>query len=97
MQTIDIQINNAKIQSYTVTLKDDLPEVNATVGLYSGEKKVSEFSLNTQGYYQGLEFDLPTKMIKPIVDISKQLEVILTQKCKEQMKELPESTEASDE
>lgn len=88
MREIDININQARILSYSVTLGDDLPGVNATIGLFRGDKKISEFSLNTSGCYQGLKFDLPAKMIAPIVQTAKQLEEILTLECSRSMGEL---------
>lgn len=89
MKNISIEINNAKIESYSVELKDQLPEVNATIGLFSGEKQISSFSLNTQGFYQGVKFDLPARMIQPIIDIAHELENILTDQCKKSFVALP--------
>ena len=94
MKTIDIQINQAKIESFGVTLNSDgrVPDVNATIALLSGTKQISTFSLHTQKYYSsGVPFDLPVNMIEPIVDIAKQLEVILVAECNRQLKQLPKS------
>lgn len=94
MKPVDIQINQAKIMSYDVTLQDDgVPTVTARIGLFSGEKKITSFSLTTQTYYsEGMTFELPASMINPIVDISKQLEVILVRECNKQLKRLPMPT-----
>lgn len=91
MKAIDIQINQAKILSYAVSLNDEVvPDVTASIGLFSGKKKITSFSLTTQTYYsEGMTFELPTSMINPIVDISKQLEVILVRECNKQLKRLP--------
>jgi hypothetical protein len=93
MKAIDIQINQAKIQSYSVTLFDDkVPSVSAVIGLYSGTKQISTFHLETKSYYNsGVTFELPADMIDPIVDIAKQLEVILVRECNKQLKRLPKS------
>ena len=93
MKPIDIKINQAKILSYNVTLSDDgTPEVAASIGLFSGVKKISSFNLRTQTYYsEGLTFELPASMIEPIVDIAKQLETILVFECNKQLKRLPMS------
>ena len=91
MKAIDIQINQAKIESYSVTLYDEkVPSVRATIGLYSGTKMISTFSLESKmAYNSGVVFELPANMIEPIVDIAKQLEVVLVQECHKQLKRLP--------
>lgn len=76
MKTIDIQINNAKILSYSVEMREDsTPSITANIGLFSGVKQISTFSLSTQDWRTGLTFTLPADMIDPIVNIAKQLEV----------------------
>ncbi len=93
MKKIDININQAKLLSYSVTLGDDSPEVTATVGLYAGNKKISSFSLTTQSYYEGIKFDLSPDIVFPIVDIAKKLEAITVAQCKKALMELPEPEE----
>lgn len=94
MQTIDIQINRAKILSYSVDFANEQPEVSATIGLFSGTNKIAQFGLRTQTYYSdGITFELPPDMIEPIVSISRQLEVILVRECNKQLKRLPMGTE----
>ena len=107
MKTIDIQINQAKISSFQVNLNDDgqTPDVNASIALLSGTKQISTFGLHTQQYYSGgIRFELPPDMIEPIVQIAKELEVVLARECNKQLKQLPpteaidaEVTEQSDE
>jgi hypothetical protein len=98
MKAIDIQINQAKILSYSVELNKDKPEVSAIIGLFSGNKKISSFGLRTQTYYgEGICFELPADMIDPIVDISKQLEIILVRECNKQLKRLPAKPVESNE
>lgn len=96
MKAIDIQINQARIDSYSVTLNEDgVPGVSASIKLLSGEKEISSFSLHTQSWCSsGVRFELPADMIRPIVEISKQLEVILVRECNKQLKRLPESVDA---
>jgi hypothetical protein len=99
MKTIDIQLNQAKIQSYSVELTEGkMPEVSANIGLFSGSKKIASFGLRTQTYYsEGMSFELPASMIEPIVEISRQLEVILVRECNKQLKRLPDIVEAENE
>lgn len=91
MKAIDIQINQAKIVSYTVELKtDNKPEVAASIALLCGNKRISTFGLRTETYFsEGITFELPADMIEPIVEIAKQLEVILVRECNKQLKRLP--------
>ena len=81
MKKIDISINQAKLLSFRVTMREDEPEVNANIGLYSGEKKISDFSIDTNSYYDDNKFDLPVSMIQPILKIAKQLETITARHC----------------
>lgn len=91
MQAIDIQLNQAKITSINIDLDNkEIPQVAAQISLYSGEQKIASFGLRTQTYYtEGLTFELPPDMIEPIVNIAKQLEVILVQQCNKALKRLP--------
>ena len=94
MKKINIAINQAKLLSYNVELDDEKPEVSATIGLYSGEKKISSFSLRTEsGYLNSVKFDLPINMIGTIKQIADELEVILTRECSKSMGELPQTVE----
>lgn len=80
MRTIDIEINQAKLKSYSVQLNDDTPIVHATIGLYSGSKKISDFSISTNSWHN-VKFDLPPSMVAPIVAIANELEKIVTREC----------------
>jgi len=89
MKKIDIQINKAKIISFDVELKDDMPAVSARIGLYAGEKRISTFSLRTEDYYSdSIQFDLPARMISPILDIAKELETILVREANKSLMQL---------
>ena len=96
MRAIDIQINQAKILSYDVTLKtDSRPDVTATIGLFSGNKRISSFRLTTETYYsESITFELPIDMIEPIVEIAKQLEILLVRECNKQLRRLPSVIES---
>ncbi len=96
MRDITININQAKILSYSVELGEECPTVSATIGLFKGEKQISSFSLTTQQWMQGVKFDIPAGMIPPIVKIADQLEAILIEECSRSMNELPAHAEESD-
>ena len=84
MRDINININKARIASFNVYLLEDSLEVNATIGLYMGEKRISDFSISTQSYATNT-FELEPTMVKSINIIAKQLENIVTQKCNEKL------------
>ena len=89
MKKINIEINQAKILSYQVDLDEKYPNVCATIGLFAGEKKISEFSLRTQEYYgNSLKFELPIALLDPIKEIAKKLEEILTIEASKELKQL---------
>ena len=85
MRDIKIPINKARIQSFAVELKDDIPVVTATIGLFMGETKISTFSIGTQSWNDN-HFDLPAEMVSPILEISDQLEQILVRQCQAALK-----------
>jgi len=89
MKKIDIQINNAKLLSYNVELKEDKPEIVATIGLFAGAKQISKFSLTTHTWYSdSIAFEVPVRMIKTIKKMAAELEDILILKCSQSMGEL---------
>ena len=90
MKKIDIAINQAKLLSYRVTLKDDEPEIYANIGLYAGNKKISDFSIDSHSYYDEQKFDIPVKMIPPIMKIAKELEIITALHCSSAIGQLTE-------
>ncbi len=92
MKKIDIQINQAKLLSYSVEMTDDNPEVTATIGLFSGEKQISTFSLSTKSW-QDVSFDLPISMIGPIKELASEIEIILIRQCSAAMGALGEGNE----
>lgn len=89
MKNMDININQARLLSYDVNLQEDRPEISATIGLYAGQKKISNFSITTRNYYEGVRFDLPPSMIEPILKIARELETITIRECNRAMAELP--------
>ena len=83
MENINIEINRAKLTYFTVNIMDDgaLPRVYAQIDLLSGNKKISEFTIDSDTYQNERKFDVPTGMIKPILKLAKELETIVTLKC----------------
>lgn len=81
MRQIDVQITKGQIESFAITLKDNMPDVNAQVSLFTADgKKISTFTIGTQGYYDS-KFELPLEMIQPILQIADRLERIVILEC----------------
>lgn len=88
MKKIDIRITKARITAYAVSMDETLPEVTATIGLYTdGGKEISTFALSTKSW-NDTTFVLPARMVPAIREISDQLEVILIRECNKTMKTL---------
>lgn len=84
-RSIDIQITKGKIESFSVELKEDLPVVTATVGLFTADnKKISSFSIGSANWMND-KFEVPPEMIQPILDISQDLERIVMNRCNSMM------------
>jgi hypothetical protein len=95
MKPIDISINKARILSFTVTLKDDKPEVSATIGLYSpNDTRIAEYSLATNHWNANLKLDLPFDLVPPIKEIAAVLERIVALHCQGSMLQLPGKSSA---
>ncbi len=90
MKKIDIAINQAKILSFNVTLNEEKPEVSSCIGLFAGNKKISEFNISTNAWNDVKKFEIPVSMIKPILKIAKDLEQITALKCSAAIGQLTE-------
>ncbi len=87
---IDIAVNNARLESFSVCSLSNkkIPDIGATLGLYAGEKKISEFRITTNSWDDN-KFIAPIKLHESIVKIAIELEVIATQLCNSEMAQLP--------
>jgi len=91
MKRIKVEITKAELTGFRVDIENGHPDVSASINLYTENGvKVSSFSVSTNEYMAGPNFDLPIDMIQPIVDIGKQLEAIVTRQCNTALKLLPE-------
>ena len=89
MNTIDININRGKLESFSVELNEDKLEIAAAIGLYAGQKRITSFTVSTRSYFDP-RFDVPPEMIEPVFSIARQIETIVIQQCRKAMAELPE-------
>lgn len=91
MKKLNIEITKAQIMSYSVQLGENKPSVSATIGLFTdGGKKISDYSISTNSYNEENKFELPLGIVSPIMDIMKELEVIVIKHCKSNQLELTE-------
>lgn len=85
MKKLNIQITKAQIESFQVTLKENNPEVSATIALITeGGKKITSYSISTDAWNEVNKFELPIEMVNPILIIMKSLETIVVGHCKNQ-------------
>ncbi len=89
MQNINIEINQARILKFSVELTDKYPEIAATIGLFSGDKKLSDFTVGSRAYYNDVKIEVPIEIIEPLVEIAKQLEYAATIACSRSIGALP--------
>lgn len=89
MKNLNIEINNSRILGFRVEMLDDMPRVTATIGLFCGERKVSEFSASTENYYGTTKIDVTPKIIAGILKTSEELERIVTIACSSAIGALP--------
>lgn len=91
MKKLDIQITKAQIESFDVTLNENLPEISVRIGLYTeGGKKITTYNIDTNGYIDDQKFELPVAVIKPIMEIMKELETIAVRHCRKGQKTIGE-------
>jgi hypothetical protein len=84
MKKLNIQITKAQIESFAVTLGENKPEVEITIGLYTETgKKITTYSISTDTWRDDAKFNLPASIVYPIMEIMKELEVIATRHCRE--------------
>lgn len=88
MRKLGIHISQAKLLSYTVELKEDKPEVSATIGLYTaGGKLITSYSIRTDSWYpEDKRFDLPISALSPIVGVASELERVVVKHCRDNQK-----------
>ena len=78
MKKLDIKITKAQIESFLVTLKEESPEVSATIALLTeGGKKITSYSISTDSWNEVNKFELPQEMIMPIMLIMRELEALV--------------------
>lgn len=91
MRQIDINITKAQIISFSVELKEQRPEVSATIGLFTESgKQITSYQIMTNHWTDTFRFELPIQMVEPILKIMKQLEDVVVDHCKHQQKLLGE-------
>lgn len=83
MEKINIQITKAKLESFDVTLKDDMPSVMATIGLYTDSgKPITTYTIQSNAWDDAKKFDVPPSMVGPILLMAKELEKIVAAHCR---------------
>lgn len=87
---IRIEITRARLVSFSVTLKDGMPDVSATIELLTPTgKRVASYSLQTDHWQKDLKFDVPMTALPHIREISNDLERVVIAHCLGSLKQLP--------
>lgn len=90
MQDLNISIRKARIEGFSVTLKDDLPEVTATISLLTeGGKKITSYTIGSEHWEDSLKFHLPHEIVGPVVEIARILEHVVADHCQSAALRLP--------
>lgn len=95
MQSINIEIDRAQIKSFTVHWDElsAMPVVSATIMLISkAGKKIAEYSIASKHWQDELQFDLPSEMARPIMEIMGALESVVVRHMNEGQKVLKEKS-----
>jgi hypothetical protein len=81
MQTLNININKARITGFQINLDEEKPGITATIELLTTTgKPITSYSLSSRSWSPD-HFDIPIEMVGPILIIARQLEKIVTDKC----------------
>lgn len=98
MKRLDIQITKAALQSFEVNLDGEKPKVSATIALLTeGGKKITDYTITTSSWREEDEFELPVECITPILVLARQLEVVVTQHCRDRQKALNAENETEED
>ena len=82
MNKIDIKIERAEIESFTVWLIDGKIEISTTIKLLTLQnKKIATYSIATNAWDNDNHFTLSPEMEFPVKHIAEQLEKIVTEHC----------------
>jgi hypothetical protein len=90
----NINITNAELESFSVTMGEEKPEVSATISLKTdGGKKITSYSISTDSYREDSKFEIPISLINPILKIAAVLEEIIAEHCENTTKKLNQSND----
>ena len=84
---IDVHINRATLDSFAVDVKGKVPEIDARLTLYAGDKMITSVTLGT-GSWRDVHMDLPISIMTSVGKIVKELESIAKTTFMQTMKQL---------
>jgi len=94
MKITNINITNAELTGFRVELKDNKPEISATIALKTeGGKKITEYSIATDAWNDNQKMEIPITIINPIMNITKILEKVVAEHCENTTKQLSEKND----
>jgi hypothetical protein len=82
MREINISVTKAQIKGFQVQLDNDEPQVTASIALLTeGGREIANYTLSTNHWKEESKFDLPVRLVAPIVDIMAELEKVVVTHC----------------
>ena len=93
MKKIDIKIDKAAITRISFEFEEEKLNVTATIGLFVGQQKISDFTIFTETWNDSNKFNFPLQHIPTVKEIATDLESIVLSKCMSSLKMLPEKTD----
>lgn len=85
MRPIEINLNQAKIDSFSVEFGSEKPVVNVTIALLGpGGKKISTFSIGSASWREHY-FDISPDLMQSIIKMADTLEAVVTNECNKQL------------
>jgi hypothetical protein len=89
MRKLEIAITKAQLTSFSVTLNEDKPKVDATISLLTdGGRNITNYTISTESWREEQQYDLPLSAIKPITEIMEILERVVVKHCKSNVPQL---------
>lgn len=98
MKKLDIQITKAALQSFSVTIDDEMPKVSATIALLTeGGKTITTYTISNKSWNEQDKFDLPIAAMPHLGAVARILEEVVTKHCNDSQVALTAGATAFDD
>ncbi len=84
MKKLDIAITKAQLQSFTLDIRGNEPQVTATIGLFTeGGKKITEYSASTNAWDETKKLTIPPEALYALGTAAKIIEASIVKHCRD--------------